>query len=177
MRAHKTKIPGVLVFEPEVHRDRRGCFFEGWRQNTYQAAGIDAAFVQDNLSISKKHVLRGIHIHHIQGQMLSVVSGKIFDVIVDMRPQSSTFCQFVSFELSSDVPRQIYMPPGYGHGFCVLSEVAIVHYKASHYYDPQSEEGVLWNDSTLAIPWPIQNPILSEKDARLPRMTQALRAK
>ncbi|TGW14613.1 dTDP-4-dehydrorhamnose 3,5-epimerase [bacterium NHP-B] len=164
MNVRKTAIEGVLVFEPKVYPDVRGRFYEGWRANAYQEAGILDAFVQDNLSISKKNVLRGLHVHHRQGQMVSIIEGQVLDVVVDVRPHSPTFRQHLCFELSSDTPQQIYMPPGYAHGFYVRSEQAILHYKATRYYDPSEEEGIAWNDPTLAIAWPTGAPILSERD-------------
>lgn len=159
-----TKIPGVLVLQPRVFRDTRGFFFESWRQKDYKELGISEDLIQDDISFSRQNVLRGLHVHRQQGQLLTVLCGKIFDVVVDVRENSPTYNQFVTFELSAETPQQIYMPPGTAHGFCVLSETALLHYKCSAYYDPKAEEGIRWDDPTLGIPWPVKAPVLSARD-------------
>jgi dTDP-4-dehydrorhamnose 3,5-epimerase len=163
-----TKIPGIIVFKPRCYDDDRGRFYELWRYNDYREAGINELFLQDNFSRSSKNVLRGLHFQigeKAQGQLVSIISGKVFDVCVDIRKDSPSFGQHIVFELVDSVPQQIYMPPGIAHGFCVLSENAILHYKCTQYYSPENEGGILWNDLDLNIPWPVKDPIISKKDA------------
>ena len=167
MKFTQTNIPGVLIFAPTVYKDNRGFFYESWRESTYKEAGIQENFVQDDISFSRKNVLRGLHVHRTQSQLLSVLQGRIFDAVVDIRKNSPTYLQFFSQELSAEHPQQIYMPPGTAHGFCVLSETALLHYKVSEYYEPRTEEGMLWNDPRIGIPWPVEDPILSERDKGL----------
>lgn len=166
MKITRTKFEGLLLLEPAIFRDKRGKFFETFREKEYKEAGIKEPFVQDNVSVSQKNVLRGLHIRKDQGQMLTVLSGKIFDVVVDLRPGSPTYKKHFSVEISSDHPQQIYMPPGFAHGFCVLSDEATLHYKCTQYYNSEKEKGVLWSDSDLNINWPVKNPIVSERDQR-----------
>lgn len=163
----QTAIEGLLLFEPKVFPDNRGFFFESWRKNTYRDFGVNEELVQDDISFSQKDVLRGLHVHMQQGQLLTILAGVVFDVVVDLRPQSKTYKQFLSFTLSAERPQQIYMPPGTAHGFCVLSDTALLHYKCSQYYDPKAECGIRWDDPTLAIPWPVEAPIMSKKDKNL----------
>ena len=167
MEVTLTEIQGILVFRPKIYEDARGAFYETWRFNAYKEAGVFEDFQQDNISISAKNVLRGLHLQlgeSEQGQLLTVINGNIFDVCVDIRKNSHTFGQHIFFDLSSDGPCQIYMPPGIAHGFCVLSEQAILHYKCTKYYSPTNEAGIIWNDPNLEIQWPIDAPIISEKD-------------
>ncbi|MBL8168746.1 MAG: dTDP-4-dehydrorhamnose 3,5-epimerase [Acidobacteria bacterium] len=164
-----TDIPGVLVIEPQVWRDERGFFLETYQQEKYQRAGIDAVFVQDNHSRSVKGTVRGLHaqLRHPQGKLLRVIEGEIFDVAVDVRRGSPHFGQWVGAWLSADNFRQLYVPPGFVHGFCVTSELAQVEYKCTDIYDPASEISVLWNDEEIGIDWPLNEigtPILSKKD-------------
>lgn len=169
MEIGNTKISGVVLFKPRFFQDNRGSFYESWRCNSYKEHGLCDDFLQDNISLSYKNVLRGLHLQlgdAEQGQILTVVDGEIFDVCVDIRKASSTFGQYVSFNLKGGDPCQVYMPPGIAHGYCVLSDRAILHYKCTKYYAPQQETGILWNDPKLNIRWPIKNPILSEKDER-----------
>lgn len=170
MKATKTELAGVLVIEPKVFRDDRGFFFESYSKKDYREHGIDEDFVQDNHSMSKKGVLRGLHFQAEQSQakLVWVVRGEVFDVVADIRPDSPTFKKWLGFKLSAETPRQIFIPKGYAHGFYVLSDTAEFVYKCSEYYSPANERGVIWNDPDLAIDWPIQNPILSEKDAKNP---------
>jgi dTDP-4-dehydrorhamnose 3,5-epimerase len=169
-----TKFPGVFLFEPEVFHDNRGYFYECWQQNSYLAAGIKETFVQDNYSFSTQGVLRGLHfqITHPLGQLIWVTAGKIFDVGVDLRKTSPTFQQWLTIELTADSPKQIYLPPGFAHGFCVLSAQAAVHYKCTDYYYPAAECGLLW--SSLPINWPINEPILSPKDQTFLTITELI---
>lgn len=167
MHVIKTELPGVLIVEPKVFGDQRGYFLETWNQASYAAAGINAIFVQDNLSLSKKGILRGLHFQNpnTQGKLVYVLHGEVFDVAVDIRLGSPTFGQSVSIILSADNKRQLFIPPGFAHGFCVTSETALFAYKCTDKYNPQAEASVLWNDPALNIEWPINNPELSAKDA------------
>lgn len=177
MNIIETRLPGVIVIEPKVFGDDRGFFFETWNQARYAAAGVPETFVQDNLSFSRRGVLRGLHFQnpHAQGKLVYVLMGEVFDVAVDIRVGSSTFGQWASVVLSGESKRQIYIPPGFAHGFCVTSESALFAYKCTDAYVPQAEGCVLWNDPALGIEWPIAQPELSEKDqqgirlAELPR--------
>ena len=164
MKAINTPLEGLFIIEPQIFQDSRGCFFESWLSEAYQKAGIQEKFVQDNISTSSKGVLRGLHFQKNQGQLVTVVWGKVFDVVVDIRPESSTYKKYFSMELSDQLFQQVYMPPGFAHGVCVVSDQAIIHYKCTQYYDPTQEGGILWSDPEIGIPWPIQNPLLSEKD-------------
>jgi dTDP-4-dehydrorhamnose 3,5-epimerase len=172
MNAVTTTLPGVLVFEPRVFRDGRGYFLETYNQSGYNAAGLAAAFVQDNLSYSIRGVLRGLHYQHpsAQGKLISVLDGEVFDVAVDIRPDSPTFARWFGVYLSSENNRQCYVPPGYAHGFVVTSESAKVSYKCTALYQPRDEGSVAWNDPDLGIDWPVGTPILSPKDKDAPRL-------
>ena len=167
----KTYLPGIIVIEPEVHSDPRGHFLEMYHEKRYHEMGMTTAFVQDNLSHSIKGVLRGLHyqLNHPQGKLVSVIKGTIFDVAVDIRFRSPTFGQWMGIELSAENQKQLYIPPDFAHGFYVLSEEAIFHYKCTDYYYPQDEYGILWNDKEMNIQWPnIKNPLLSSKDQQFP---------
>ncbi len=157
---------GVLVLEPKRFEDKRGYFLESYEIERYRALGVNETFVQDNHSHSKKNVLRGLHFtrRKEQAQLLTIVNGKIFDVVVDIRKNSSTFGKWFGTELSTNGTSQIYMSHGFAHGFCVLSESADLHYKVSQRYDAQDEAGLIWSDSDIGIKWPIDSPIISEKD-------------
>jgi len=157
-----------VLIEPRVFVDARGCFLETWQQMRYQASGLPTHFVQDNLSYSSHATLRGLHFQypHAQGKLVYVVHGDVFDVAVDIRVGSPTFGRSYSIVLSSENKCQLYIPEGFAHGFCVLSESAIVMYKCTDFYVPQAEGGVLWNDPDLDITWPIRVPTLSDKDQR-----------
>jgi len=159
-------IPGAFIVEPRVFPDNRGQFFETWRLNEYEKAGLEGPFLQDNLSYSHKNVVRGLHyeVGEPQGQMVTVVLGRVFDVIVDLRGDSPTFGRHEAVMLDDSRPQQVYMPPGIAHGFCVLSERAILHYKSTRYYRPESQRGIRWNDPDLAIDWPCDAPVMSERD-------------
>jgi dTDP-4-dehydrorhamnose 3,5-epimerase len=162
----RTEIPDVVVIEPDVHKDARGFFLETYHVEKYRAGGITAPFVQDNHSRSVARTLRGLHLQrrHPQGKLVRVIEGEIYDVAVDVRLDSPTFGQWVAVTLSSENFKQIYVPPGFAHGFCVLSELAQVEYKCTDLYNPADEIGVAWNDAALGITWPITDPILSLRD-------------
>jgi len=167
-----TALPGVLVVEPVVHRDARGFFLETFHAQKFREGGIDAAFVQDNHSASQRGTLRGLHAQwrRPQGKLVRVLFGEIFDVAVDARRGSPTFGRWVGVNLSHDNFRQLWVPAGFLHGFCVLSERAEVEYKCTELYDPGGELGVAWNDPDIGIKWPIAEPALSAKDAAAPRL-------
>lgn len=161
MKAIPTAIPGVILLEPKVFQDARGYFLE-----TYRKSEWNVEFVQDNLSFSKKGVLRGLHyqLENPQGKLVEVISGEVFDVAVDMRKNSDTFGKWVGFILSEENKRVAYIPPGFAHGFLTLSETAHFTYKCTDYYTPGDEHTLLWNDETVAITWPMKEVLLSEKD-------------
>ena len=172
MKVIDTELAGVLIFEPRVFGDSRGAFMETWRENSYGQAGIAEKFVQDNVSFSQKGTLRGLHYQypHSQGKLVTVLSGQVLDVAVDIRRGSASFGKWFSVELSRDNHRQLYIPPGFAHGFCVISETAIFSYKCTDYYNGAAEGGVVWNDPDLGIDWPIDEPLLSDKDLRYLRL-------
>ena len=174
LRFARTEIPGVVVVEPVVHRDARGFFLETWHAERYREHGIDARFVQDNHSRSARGTLRGLHAQQPkpQGKLLRVVEGEVWDVAVDARLGSPAFGCYVAVVLSAENFRQVYVPPGVLHGFCVTSEAAQIEYKCTQAYDPRAEFCVRWNDPELAIPWPIAEPLLSEKDRRAPLLRE-----
>jgi len=162
----KTPLEGLILIEPDCYQDERGFFLESYQEQRYKDAGILDQFVQENHSRSTKGVLRGMHfqINKPQAQIVTLIRGHIFDVCVDLRPNSSTFSQWYGVELSDDNTRQIYMAPGFAHGFCVLSEYADLHYKVSQFYNPEDEAGLYWNDPAVGIKWPILNPDVSQRD-------------
>lgn len=171
MKVNACAIPDVLLIEPKVFGDDRGFFFESFNQRAFnEASGLSLEFVQDNHSKSAKNVLRGLHyqIHQPQGKLVRLVAGEVFDVAVDLRKASPTFGQWVGEILSADNKRQLWVPPGFAHGFVVLSESAEFLYKTTDYYAPEHERCIAWNDPTLAIEWPamIGGPLLSGKDAK-----------
>ena len=177
MRATPTAIPDVLIIEPKVFGDDRGFFYESFNAKAFeQATGLKRNFVQDNHSKSTKNVLRGLHyqIQQAQGKLVRVVQGAVFDVAVDIRKSSPTFGQWVGVELSADNHRQLWVPPGFAHGFVVLSDTAEFLYKTTDYYAPQHERCIAWNDPTLAIDWQFAGePLLSAKDAQGLPLAQA----
>ncbi len=170
MKVKKTKLDGVLVITPETFEDERGFFLESFNKDRYRKAGIDFDFVQDNHSGSTKGVLRGLHYQRTkpQGKLVRVVKGKVFDVAVDIRQSSRTFGQWEAVILSEKNKAQFWVPPGFAHGFLVLSETADFEYKCTDYYDSSDEGSLLWNDPDLCIDWPIKRPTLSNKDATAP---------
>lgn len=169
MQVTKTKIEGLLLIEPKVFRDPRGMFVETYHAQRYADVGIPGPFVQDNYSQSTKGTLRGLHFQEprAQGKLVMVVEGSVYDVAVDIRKGSPTFGQWVAVELSADNRRQVYIPPGCAHGFCVTSKTAAFMYKCTEFYSPADERGIIWNDPALSIPWPTKDPMLSAKDRAL----------
>jgi dTDP-4-dehydrorhamnose 3,5-epimerase len=167
MKFLSTTLPDVMIVEPDVFRDSRGWFLETFHGRKYRDGGIHAPFVQDNCSSSVKHTLRGLHaqVSNPQGKLVQVLQGQIFDVAVDIRRGSPTFLNWVGVELDGERFRQLYIPPGFAHGFCVLSEVAMVNYKCTDFYNPQGELTIRWNESRIGVNWPVQSPLLSPKDA------------
>jgi dTDP-4-dehydrorhamnose 3,5-epimerase len=178
MQIQSTDIPDVLFIEPKVRGDARGFFMETFREDLLSKAGIKDRFVQDNHSGSSKGILRGLHyqIRHPQGKLVRAVVGEIFDAVVDLRRNSATFGEWMGTRLSAENRRMLWIPPGFAHGFYVLSDWAEVVYKATDYYDYESERVLLWDDSTIGIEWPLPDgasPILSEKDSRGVRFLEA----
>ncbi|MCA3749546.1 MAG: dTDP-4-dehydrorhamnose 3,5-epimerase [Rubrobacter sp.] len=174
MRVLETELPGVLVVEPQVFGDERGFFMESFNGRRYREAGLPEGFVQDNLSFSRRGVLRGLHFQHPQGQgkLVSVLRGEVFDVAVDVRRGSPTFGRWTGLSLSEENKRQLYIPPGFAHGFVVLSEAALFFYKCTEYYAPECERTVLWSDPEIGIDWPVGEPVLSEKDRAAPALRE-----
>lgn len=168
MNVIETRLEGVLIIEPRRFGDERGFFCETFQAQRYHDAGIAGTFVQDNFSHSQQGVLRGLHyqIQNPQGKLVSVVQGEVFDVAVDIRVNSPTFGEWVGVSLSAKNGRQLFVPPGFAHGFCVVSETADFTYKCTDYYNPAAERSILWNDPDLAIDWPVDSPSISAKDAQ-----------
>ena len=166
MKLVATALPGVLVVEPRVFRDERGFFLEVWNAGTFAAQGLDLAFVQDNHSLSQHGTLRGLHVQlpRSQGKLVRCTEGTIFDVAVDIRQGSPTFAQWLGIELSAENFRQLWVPPGFAHGFCVVSPRAQVEYKCTELYDPAGDLSIAWNDPAIGIAWPLAAPLLSAKD-------------
>ncbi len=177
MQVTETELPGVRIIEPQVFEDRRGFFFESWNARRYAEAGIADYFVQDNHSRSTYGSLRGLHYQAAPGQakLVRVVVGEVWDVAVDIRWGSPTFGRWVGVTLSAENCRQLYVPVGYAHAFCVTSDVADFLYKVTSYYAPADERGIAWDDPALAIPWPVSEPVLSDRDRRHPRLADAPR--
>jgi len=176
LRVVPAEIPGVLLVEPDVHRDDRGYFLETFHADKYRAAGIAGPFVQDNHSRSVVDTVRGLHmqIDPAQAKLIRVVEGEIFDVAVDLRRGSPTFGRWVGHTLSAGNFRQCYIPHGFAHAFCVRSAFALVEYKCSAFYNPAGEIGVAWNDPAIGIRWPIERPLLSPRDERNPRLAEVM---
>ena len=170
MKVTKATLAGILLLEPATYADNRGFFVETYERAKYEALGIKEKFVQDNHSRSARGVLRGLHFtrEKPQAQIVTVLRGRIFDVVVDIRKASPTFGQWFGTELADDQIRQIYMSHGFAHGFCVLSEVADLHYKVSQTYDPKDDGGLRWNDPEVGIKWPVDMPVMSERDRNHP---------
>ncbi|MZH42337.1 MAG: dTDP-4-dehydrorhamnose 3,5-epimerase [Nitrospinae bacterium] len=170
MKASETRLEGVLLIEPTVHLDSRGRFFESFRKDKYLAMGIKDEFVQENQSLSSKNVLRGLHyrVDPEQAKLVRVVKGEVFDVVVDIRKDSPTFGNWQGFNLSDANCLQLYVPVGFAHGFCVLSDEAEFLYKVTQYYSAEKEKGIMWNDPDIGIDWPVSDPILSDKDQQNP---------
>jgi dTDP-4-dehydrorhamnose 3,5-epimerase len=177
MQAVRTDLPDVLLLEPRIFQDARGWFLESYNQRAVAAVtGYDGELVQDNHSHSKKNVLRGLHyqVQQAQGKLIRVIAGEIWDVALDLRRSSPTFGRWAGFSLSGETQRMAWIPPGFAHGFLVLSETADVLYKTTHYYAPEHERAILWNDPKLGIQWPLAGqPLLSDKDARARPLAEA----
>jgi dTDP-4-dehydrorhamnose 3,5-epimerase len=177
MNVIETKIPDVKIIEPKVFGDERGFFMETWNERVFREAGIDATFVQDNHSRSVRNTLRGLHYQlppHAQGKLVRVTVGEVFDVAVDIRKSSPTFGQWVGEYLSAENRRQLWIPPGFAHGFLVTSDVAEFQYKCTSFYAPEYEGCIRWNDAELAIDWPTEaSPLLSAKDRQAPLLSEA----
>lgn len=174
MQFVRTDIPEVIVIKPRVYSDQRGFFAESYRKSLFRENGIDNDFVQDNLSRSTRGTIRGLHYQLInpQAKLVSVTRGRVLDVVVDVRKGSPTFGRYVTEELTSDNKWMLYVPEGFAHGFCVLSDEADFYYKCSDYYNPDGERGIAWNDPDIGIEWPVAEPVLSERDSRLPRLNE-----
>ena len=168
MKITETALPEVLLIETDSYPDERGHFRELWNRLRYLEHGFDVSFVQDNLSFSKANVLRGLHFQNPQGQgkLVSAVQGEIFDVAVDIRPDSPHYQRWIGVSLSDQNCQQLYIPPGFAHGFCAMSETAYVSYKCTTHYSALAEHCIRWDDPQLAIQWPVANPIVSEKDTK-----------
>ena len=166
MNKKSTILPGVIVIEPDVFKDERGFFFESYSYKKYENIGIDVRFVQDNHAKSLKNTLRGLHFSKEPGQakLVRCTQGRIWDVVVDIKPDSSTFKKWHGFELTAENFKQVFIPVGYAHGYAVLSDTAEVQYKVSDYYNPELESEVYWDDPTIGIDWRVEEPILSERD-------------
>lgn len=176
MKVIETRLPGVLLLEPKVFGDARGFFLESWNRQTFSELGLDLDFVQDNHSRSTKGVLRGLHyqLNEPQGKLVRVVNGAVFDVAVDLRKSSPHFGQWVGYELSAENQRMMWIPPGFGHGFLVLSDTADFLYKTTAYYAPQWDRGVRWDDPAIGVEWPLEAPpTLSAKDQVQPMLRDA----
>jgi dTDP-4-dehydrorhamnose 3,5-epimerase len=167
-----TRLEDLLLLEPEVHGDERGFLVETFRDADLRRLGIEVDFVQDNHSRSGAGILRGIHMQAGQAKLVRCARGRIWDVGVDLRPDSPTYREWEGHELDDVAHRQLFIPAGFGHGFCVLSEEADVDYRLSAYYDPELETGIAWDDPEVGIEWPIDDPILSERDKRAPRLSE-----
>ncbi len=174
MKVVTTELPGVLVIEPRRHGDQRGFFAETWHQERYHEAGLRRSFLQDNVSFSSRGTLRGLHFQHprAQGKLVYVLQGEIFDVAVDVRVGSPTFGRWFGLTLSSDDLRQMFVPEGFAHGFCVTSPTALVAYKCTSYYAPEAEHSLLWKDPDLDIAWPVESPTISAKDGAASRLAE-----
>lgn len=172
MRTVETGIPGLLVVEPTVFGDARGFFVEAWHASRYAEAGLPARFAQANVSRSGRGVIRGLHYQYPepQGKLVSVLEGRVFDVAVDIRVDSPTFGQWAGVELSADNHRQLFVPEGFAHGFCVMGEGALLHYLCTAEYRAEYDAAVAWDDPRIGIRWPVAEGILSEKDARAPQL-------
>jgi dTDP-4-dehydrorhamnose 3,5-epimerase len=168
MNIIRCELDGLLTIEPKVFGDARGFFMETWNQRRYRDAGLQTNFVQDNISVSRRGALRGLHFQNPapQGKLVCVLQGEVFDVAVDLRRSSPTFGKWHGLRLSAENKRQFYVPAGFAHGFLVLSETAMFHYKCTEFYSPKDEMTIRWDDPAVGIQWPVQHPTLSDKDAK-----------
>lgn len=176
MKVIQASLKGVLILEPQVFKDRRGFFMEIHHQKRYSQPGLNHIFVQDNLSHSVHSTLRGLHyqLNHPQAKLVQVIKGSVFDVSVDIRLGSPSFGKWTGIHLSDENRRQVFVPEGFAHGFCVLSETADVIYKCTDFYAPDDDGGILWSDPTIAVDWPIIDPLLSDKDSQYPLLKDIL---
>jgi dTDP-4-dehydrorhamnose 3,5-epimerase len=174
MKVETTALEGVIIIEPRIFKDQRGYFMETYHADRYRQTGFPRRFVQDNLSFSTRGTLRGLHFQrqHPQEKLVQAVSGEVFDVAVDVRPGSPTFGRWTGILLSEQNKRQVFIPAGFAHGFCVLSPTARFLYKCTDFYDPEDEGGIIWSDPTIGIAWPVKEPIISEKDRQFPRLSE-----
>jgi dTDP-4-dehydrorhamnose 3,5-epimerase len=172
VKVERTPLPGVVIITPVVHTDARGSFRESWQRERYADAGLPVEWVQDNISLSHKDVLRGLHFQHPrpQGKLVTALRGEIMDVAVDVRAGSPTFGRFVAANLSADNGRQLWIPEGFAHGFAVVSGEALVHYKVTQPYEPGGDRTIAWDDPDIGVDWPVSRPILSAKDADARRL-------
>jgi dTDP-4-dehydrorhamnose 3,5-epimerase len=170
----ETQIDGLVVVEPQVHGDERGFLVETFRDETWRELGVDVGFVQDNHSRSARNTLRGLHFQTNPGQakLVRCLRGRVWDVAVDLRRDSPTFGRWEGYELDDETHRQLYVPVGFAHGFCVLSEIADVHYRLSSYYDSATESGIAWDDPDVGVEWPVSEPLLSDRDRNAPRLAE-----
>jgi dTDP-4-dehydrorhamnose 3,5-epimerase len=178
MRSIPLPLSGAVLIEPVVYTDPRGAFFEAWNQRAFAAAGIESSFVQENVSVSKRHVLRGLHyqVRQVQGKLIRVLAGEIFDVIVDLRRSSSSFGRSLSVTLDARGHRSLWVPPGFAHGFLALADDTHVQYKVTDFWAPEADRTLAWDDPALGIQWPLAphtGPVLSEKDRRGQTLAQA----
>jgi dTDP-4-dehydrorhamnose 3,5-epimerase len=171
-RRLETELDDLILIEPTLHGDARGYLVETYRKNELAELGIEVDFVQDNQTRSRGRVLRGIHMQRGQAKLVRCPHGRIWDVAVDVRPDSPTYGRWEGFELDGDNHRQLFVPAGFGHGFCLLSDEADVLYRLSAYFDPELETGIAWDDPELGIEWPITDPILSERDTNAPHLAE-----
>jgi len=174
LRFHPTRLKEVIRVEPKVHRDERGFFLEAYHRDKFHRGGIDVTFVQDNHSRSTGGTLRGLHaqLRHPQGKLVRATRGSIFDVAIDIRPSSPTFAEWVGVELSAENFIQLYVPPGFAHGFCALTDEVEIEYKCSEIYRSEDEIGIRWDDPRIGIDWPIRDPLLSPRDSALPGLEE-----
>ena len=175
MKVLTCDIAGLLILEPKVFGDARGFFLETYNERRYREAGLDATFVQDNLSFSRRGILRGLHFQNPnpQGKLLQVLQGEVFDVAVDVRRSSPTFGRWHGLMLSAENKLQFYIPPGFAHGFLVTSDTALFHYKCTELYSPKDEMAIRWDDPAIGIEWPMKDPLLSERDSKALRLRDA----
>ena len=175
MKVLTCDIAGLLIIEPQVFGDARGYFLETYNERRYREAGLEATFVQDNLSFSRRGILRGLHFQNPkpQGKLLQVLQGEVFDVAVDVRRSSPTYGKWHGLVLSAENKRQFYIPPGFAHGFLVTSETALFHYKCTELYSPKDEMAIRWDDPAIGIVWPLREPLLSERDSKAVRLADA----
>jgi dTDP-4-dehydrorhamnose 3,5-epimerase len=178
MRTVPLALPGAMLIEPDVYTDARGAFFEAWNERTFATAGIEARFLQENVSLSKRHVLRGLHyqVGQVQGKLVRVLAGAVFDVIVDLRRSSTGFGRSLSINLDAREARSLWVPPGFAHGFLALADDTCVQYKVTDFWATQAERTLAWDDPALGIRWPLPpdtEPLLSDKDRRGQLLAQA----